>query len=1262
VRDLYPDLGGGLLMMDSNLRRGKQGRTTEDAEASDTATRKLRAMFERLGIEPLAGRPGQRGAVMTSRSPNGCAHTDPSRPLLGLSEIDYIAGPKAWGPSRFTVHEAQPWEDVPVGVTHRMIYVTVNLPAKAGWAGPPARPAQAPRPRQLKVPTYDSIVLWDSAAKVMERMFATAEYSPLLLPGAANGDGTEREAKLRRLISSVAEAVDPEGAKRRDDAVAGRRGPAPAKARRFKGYNLPRHLVAAFARAREMRKQATRRLQVFRLAQAPAAVQAEVADLRAKAARISKAAAAEANATVESRFQEFIKRAEHLRVHDAQGLYELMRTLSPEDGVDAEDAGDANKVAPELVGTFQAFYKAQYTAAGAAVPGPAEGHWPIPAGPVRAWVAITAAECYHRFEASAPSVAIPACVGGGPQCVICAERRQQRAALLAQGWDTDRADAVEIDASPCLSTTSAGGPDGVNPKLLRWPRHQERSRRVPLRMQLMRALANMYNQWIAEGRVPDAVAKCRTVLIRKVDKAGVKLPADNPSSYRGITMSGVFAKGLSIVLAHRLTHWAVANKQISPEQIGFMPLQGAEDHVVTILDTVRHYWARKPGKQVCAVFIDFKKAYDRVRPDALWHVLRRMNVAPELVDFLASWSDQRTTTLCLNGEDSEPWRMTMGVAQGDPLSPLLFNFYLESLIRSIKADPAFHGVSVETPATGELPARQFAFKLLVYADDIVLLCEGPAQAQHAAAAVQRWAQSWGMELGVGEGKTEAMMFARPGSAAGAPLAPLTLPGRPETIAWTQEYKYLGFLLRPDLDTSGLLERMADNVDAAWKRYFYGNRAMRHVSPVLALQVYRACVLGAANYLLGIIEPTAAICGHMDAHSLAVTRQVLHAFKRTPNSLLWAEGHLPKATTLMLRERARLYLKMQHTPARDSPLRRVMEVIKQDVEQRPDARVRPHASTPWVLRTQRILAAKQQQLGVALGQPTAAWDCGRVAAVYGRAVGVLEWQEGTARHLTHTAVGMVPQPVAFSPGSEASKEEAAAFMALGYNVTAASLGQIKGRTPLSARGPGCSGALLTSTSRRLTSRAMGLLMGVRTGSEGWRRVGTDGFDAAEQAAHAADPSCRTCGTGRPEGPFHACCECPHAATAAVRAQAQASLPSMIYHLVRLGYQSIEPRDGTEDFSEEPAEAARQLAEQQDWDTAEGRFLFFRLLAVAPWPAAVPHSEPGPLTAALGRMFDVAVAKPHRIRPLANMWTAWSSKWLHHVHAAYFDAQAGPPAVP
>ena len=167
--------------------------------------------------------------------------------------------------------------------------------------------------------------------------------------------------------------------------------------------------------------------------------------------------------------------------------------------------------------------------------------------------------------------------------------------------------------------------------------------------------------------------------------------------------------------------------------------------------------------------------------------------------------------ITVNGVTSAPFRMSTGVAQGDVMSPLLFNLFIESLGRYV------HHVAQNTDigiVSAGVPILD-----LKYADDVCILCRTPRGVQQAIDAVQRWSDAWGMQLGIGNKKTEAMAFHCPTVQQrvkqGLPVPALpalsaVVGGAHEAIPWVDEYKYLGYLLRPDLNTEGMTAALAAN--------------------------------------------------------------------------------------------------------------------------------------------------------------------------------------------------------------------------------------------------------------------------------------------------------------------------------------------------------------------------------------------------------------------------------------------------------------------
>ena len=80
------------------------------------------------------------------------------------------------------------------------------------------------------------------------------------------------------------------------------------------------------------------------------------------------------------------------------------------------------------------------------------------------------------------------------------------------------------------------------------------------------------------------------------------------------------------------------------------------------------------------VFIDFKKAFDRVLQAALWATMRKYNISSNIVRTIEQLYDKVTSAVQMNGSIGEWFRTTVGVRQGCLLSPTLFNIFLKRIM------------------------------------------------------------------------------------------------------------------------------------------------------------------------------------------------------------------------------------------------------------------------------------------------------------------------------------------------------------------------------------------------------------------------------------------------------------------------------------------------------------------------------------------------------------------------------------------------------
>jgi len=82
------------------------------------------------------------------------------------------------------------------------------------------------------------------------------------------------------------------------------------------------------------------------------------------------------------------------------------------------------------------------------------------------------------------------------------------------------------------------------------------------------------------------------------------------------------------------------------------------------------------------VFIDFKKEFDSVDRDKLWTIMLSKGIPTHLIIIIQKiYMENIIRVNACNGISEDSRAITQGVRQGCPLSPVLFNLYLDEVIR-----------------------------------------------------------------------------------------------------------------------------------------------------------------------------------------------------------------------------------------------------------------------------------------------------------------------------------------------------------------------------------------------------------------------------------------------------------------------------------------------------------------------------------------------------------------------------------------------------
>ena len=249
-------------------------------------------------------------------------------------------------------------------------------------------------------------------------------------------------------------------------------------------------------------------------------------------------------------------------------------------------------------------------------------------------------------------------------------------------------------------------------------------------------------------------------IINPLHKEGSK---DDPDNYRGICISSALTKLLSTMMNTRLTVFLDENLILNKAQIGFMTNNRCPDHILTLKATVNKYVDDQKGK-LFACFIDFKKAFDTVWHDGLFHKLQSIGISGNFLETVRCMYKNTSCAVKLGDQLTQFFPCKKGVRQDDPLSPTLFNIFLNDLFKELQTgecDPvtlAKINQAGQEDENNQTEESTEYFNALAYADDIVLLSTSKRGLQKALDITGAYCKKW--RLTINHSKTKSMVFSR----------------------------------------------------------------------------------------------------------------------------------------------------------------------------------------------------------------------------------------------------------------------------------------------------------------------------------------------------------------------------------------------------------------------------------------------------------------------------------------------------------------------
>lgn len=240
--------------------------------------------------------------------------------------------------------------------------------------------------------------------------------------------------------------------------------------------------------------------------------------------------------------------------------------------------------------------------------------------------------------------------------------------------------------------TTAAGPDGVTAK--QW-------RSIPPGQ---RAL--FYNILMAHGQVgiDPEIIRARTVFIPKVDRP------QSPDKFRPIGITSVIIRQLHSIYAKRLR----AFRGFDNRQRAFCNVDGTAENLLTLKAVMDE--AQRERGELHVVSIDIQKAFDSASHSSIIEAITAIGCPTPFVNYV-KWVYNHAATNLQYGGHRRKVKVINGVLQGDPLSPVVFNYLIDRALQKLDGNIGYN-------LKGQM------INCMAFADDIVLVSGSIAGMNH----------------------------------------------------------------------------------------------------------------------------------------------------------------------------------------------------------------------------------------------------------------------------------------------------------------------------------------------------------------------------------------------------------------------------------------------------------------------------------------------------------------------------------------------------
>lgn len=349
--------------------------------------------------------------------------------------------------------------------------------------------------------------------------------------------------------------------------------------------------------------------------------------------------------------------------------------------------------------------------------------------------------------------------------------------IITDGYPLSILQTEVENAIKHAKTGKAPGPDGVYIEMLKLLNEENALR-------LCRLINSIYNT----GNIPKDWLKSTFVPLPK------KPNTTRCEQYRLLSMMSHALKITLKIIHHRIR--IKCEQDVSEEQFGFRQGFGTREALFSL--SVLLQKCRDQRKDVYLCFIDYEKAFDRVKHSPLINMLQKADLDGSDIRLIKNLYWEQVASVQVNDRTTDEVEIKRGVRQGCVLSPLLFNLYSEHIFQTA-LENATDGIKVNGKIVNNLR----------YADDTVIIADTAEGLQRLMSALITEGDTLGMRVNVN--KTKVMIISR------TPGLQANIHVYNQPIEQVTQFKYLGCWITNDLNPEVEIRARIEMARAAFLR-------------------------------------------------------------------------------------------------------------------------------------------------------------------------------------------------------------------------------------------------------------------------------------------------------------------------------------------------------------------------------------------------------------------------------------------------------------